>query len=299
MAKIFSASPFHKKILLWYSVNKRSFPWRKTRIPYRILLSEIMAQQTQISRVEVYYSRWLKKFPTFSALAKASTATVLREWSGLGYNSRALRFHKLAKIVSSEFHSRLPQHTDELQKLPGIGRYTAHALCCFAFGKSIPVVDVNVKRVFTRWTKKVRSAAEQVSDEKTWELAGSSLPRMKVYEWNQSLMDLGGLICTARNPKCHQCPVSTNCASAFSKVFLQKEKKKVNMEPLWKGIPRRLHRGKILKLLHHHSFSPVEITASLWSTNTPRDVLWTTSVLEKMEQDGLLSVRNKRYSIAH
>ncbi len=312
MPKIISASPFHKKIHTWYFRTRRKFPWRKTRLParqtavglagqagnpYRILLSEIMAQQTQVSRVVEYYKRWLKKFPTFSALANASAADVLREWSGLGYNSRALRFHQLAKIVSTEFHSRLPQRPDELQQLPGIGQYTAHAVACFAFGKNIPVVDVNIKRILTRWTKKIRSASEQMKEHEAWNTAKQFLPTKHAYEWNQSLMDFGAAICTARNPKCNVCPVASLCLSACSKVFLQKEKKKNKSEPSWKGIPRRLYRGKILKLLHHHSFSADEIAVLLWGTRLQRDIVWTESVLNKMTRDGLLSTRNGKYFI--
>jgi len=256
-----------------------------------------MAQQTQVSRVAEYYRRWVKIFPTFSSLANATTGDVLREWSGLGYNSRALRFHQLAKIVSTEFHSRLPNNPDDLQKLPGIGRYTAHAVACFAFEQHVPVVDVNIKRILTRWSKKVTSSLEQVNDDRAWYLAEKFLPPKRAYSWNQSLMDFGALVCTARNPGCDKCPVSLYCASAFSKSFLQKEKKKVKIEPVWRGIPRRLYRGKILKLLHYHSCTAETVAALLWSNHTQSDISWTALLMEKMKMDGLLSFHKGKYSI--
>jgi A/G-specific adenine glycosylase len=289
----------HKKIFRWYTSQQRSFPWRTTRAPYRILLSEIMAQQTQVRRVAVYYRRWLKRFPTFTALAGASVSDVLREWSGLGYNSRALRFHQLAKFVSSELHSRLPRSTDELMKLPGIGRYTAHAVACFAFEAHVPVVDVNIKRILTRYSKRISSSSEMMNDDDAWVLAERSLPKQNAYDWNQALMDLGGTVCTARNPKCSECPVNTSCASAFSKIFLQKQIKKKKVEPSWKGIPRRIYRGKILKLLHFHSLSAEEIAGILWENSNSKDVVWLNEVLGVMVKNGLLSMSKKIYSITH
>ena len=297
MTTSISVSPFHKNILLWYSRHRRPLPWRNTRQPYRILLSEIMSQQTQVSRVAQYYRDWIKMFPSFSSVANASAADILRAWSGLGYNSRALRFHRLSKIVAEEYRSRLPERIDELQNLPGIGRYTAHAVACFAFGKNIPVVDVNIKRLLTRWTKKVGTVSEQLNDNSAWILAENFLPKNKAVEWNQSLMDLGALVCTAQKPSCGDCPVSKYCASAFSKAFLMKNKKKISTEPLWRGIPRRLYRGRILKLLHHHTCSAPDVAALLWSGHTARDIVWTASLLKKMADDGLLSSLNGTYSI--
>ncbi len=298
MTTVRSAAPFHTKIIRWYARNGRTFAWRRSRDPYRILLSEIMSQQTQVSRVAEYYKRWLKIFPTFSSLAKAPAADVLREWSGLGYNSRALRFHLLAKIVSEQFRSRLPRDPASLQTLPGIGRYTAHAVACFAFEQQLPVVDVNIRRILTRWTKKVVRSSEQMSDERAWSVAQKFLPRNDVFTWNQALMDLGGLICSARRPKCGECPVATECRSAFSKAFLMKEERKEKTEPTWRGIPRRLYRGKILKMLHHHAFTAEETAAQLWEGYTRNDIRWTSELLKKMQQDGLLSLRSGKFSIA-
>jgi len=256
-----------------------------------------MAQQTQVSRVVEFYHRWLKRFPTFAVLANASQSDVLREWSGLGYNSRALRFHQLAKQVTVQFHSRLPKKLAELQQLPGIGKYTAHAAACFAFNASVPVVDVNIRRIFTRYSKKVSSASEMMDDGAAWKFAEQVLPKKNAYNWNQALMDLGGMICTARSPKCSECPVNSTCASAFSKTFLQKYVSKKKNEPSWKGIPRRIYRGKILRLLHFHSLTVEEIAGLLWNSVSSKDMVWLTGVLNVMVKNGLLNLTKKKYSI--
>lgn len=256
-----------------------------------------MAQQTQVSRVVLYYRQWLKKFPSFSVLANAAPSDVLREWSGLGYNNRALRFHQLAQLVSSQFHSRLPQTPDELQQFPGIGKYTAHAVACFAFNAHVPVVDVNIRRILTRHSKKISSVSEMLSDVDAWKFAEQALPKRNAYDWNQALMDLGGMICTARNPNCAECPVNSTCASAFSKTFLQRSVVKKRQEPSWKGIPRRIYRGKVLKLLHFHSLSAEAIAGLLWSTYGSKDIAWLSDVLDTMVRNGLLTMVKKKYSI--
>jgi A/G-specific adenine glycosylase len=290
-----SAVQFHTAVLRWYATHRRALPWRRTADPYRIILSEIMAQQTQVSRVALYYKKWLKLFPTFTSLAKAPAADVLRAWSGLGYNSRALRFHALAQTVSREHRSRLPHDPELLQKLPGIGRYTAHAVCSFAFGMRVPVVDVNIRRILTRWTTRVKRADETLTEKEAWLVAEALLPQKNSGDWNQALMDLGAMVCTARKPKCGDCPAAEMCRSASSPVFLTAPEKKKKNEPSWRGVPRRLHRGRLLKLLHHHSLTAEEAAASLWSDAAERDAEWVEALLLMMVRDGLLIRRGARY----
>lgn len=249
----------------------------------------MMLQQTQTSRVVEFYKRWLKKFPSFSSLARASAGEVLREWSGLGYNNRALRFHRLANIIAERFHSQLPRDPVELQKLPGIGKYTAHAVACFAFRKPVPVVDVNIKRVLTRVSKPVRSSVELLHEQTAWQLAGKFLPERNAYQWNQALMDLGATLCTARNPQCKKCPLKNYCRSAFSPSFSKRIGREKKQEPSWKGIPRRLYRGKILKMLHHHSLDVQNIAVQLWKNHDDKDLEWLNGVLAQMKRDGIVS----------
>lgn len=261
-----------------------------------------MAQQTQISRVVIFYKNWLRKFPTFSALAVATKPAVLRAWSGLGYNNRALRLHALAKQVSNEFNGSLPKGVDELLQLPGIGKYTAHAIACLAFGKIVPVVDVNVRRFYSRVLWKSRSATDLRPESEIWEIAAHYLPKRRAAEWNQALMDIGALICTARNPKCEVCPVHTLCVSAFSKTLRINKKTEKKKEPSFKGIPRRIYRGRILKALHDKPLTSRQIAGRVVDHFQQSDVQWMNEILEKMKGDALITIQGsgarKKVSIA-
>lgn len=288
-----SISATQKKLLRWYKQNKRSLAWRKTSNPYRILLSEVMLQQTQVSRVTLYYRKWLQKFPNFRSLATASTREVLMQWSGLGYNNRALRLQQAAKVVVQKYHSRLPKTIEELEKLPGIGKYTSHAIACFAFHQNVPVVDVNIQRIVER----VFFRSKRIASDAAWKQAEKILPRNKACEWNQALMDFGSLVCTARNPKCGKCPIQKECRSAFLPA-LHRAVKKEKKEPSRHGIPRRLYRGKILKMLHDHFLTEKEIALQLWKLVSEEDRMWLKELLRKMIEDGLLKKIHSRYGIA-
>lgn len=290
--------PLHRSLLRWYAKHRRPFPWRSTHNPYAILLSEIMLQQTQADRVVSFYSRWLKQFPTITLLASSLVSAVLRAWSGLGYNSRALRLHRLAVIVERQYHSKIPDSIEALQQLPGIGRYTAHAVSCFAFGANVPVVDVNIRRILTRISKQIRRTDEMLAERDAWNTAARFLPRRNAYDWNQALMDLGAALCTARAPRCADCPLKKYCLSACAPAFAVTVKKGKIPEPARKGIPRRLYRGRILKMLHRHRFSAQHIAAELWPTHTIYDRRWLQQVLATMCNDGLLKKQGSFYSIA-
>jgi A/G-specific adenine glycosylase len=297
-----NSRPLHSKVLHWYKKNARRLPWRGSKNPYRILLSEIMSQQTQVSRVVVFYKGWLRKFPTLSAVAKASKPDVLRQWSGLGYNSRALRLHALANHVTENLKGALPRTVDGLLQLPGIGRYTAHAIACLAFGENVAVVDINVRRIYSRLCWKVRSAAALKPEPGIWKIAKSYLPNRKAAEWNQALMDLGARICTARNPKCEICPVNAQCASAFSKALRKKPTFEKRTEPSFKGIPRRIYRGRILKALHDKPLTSRQIGIRVVDHFQQDDLKWMNEILEKMKVDTLISIHGagtrKKVSIA-
>jgi len=184
----------HQAVLAWYDRAGRGLPWRRTRDPYAILVSEVMAQQTQVARVVAYYERWLERWPTVAALAAADPAEVLRSWVGLGYNVRALRLQAAARIVACD---GWPRDVAGLRALPGVGPYTAAAVASFAFGERIAAVDTNVRRVASRIG--VEPAA--------------LLPDRRHADWNQAAMELGAAICTARTPRCERCPAAPWCAS--------------------------------------------------------------------------------------
>ncbi len=206
---------FTRKLLAWYTRNGRDLPWRSTRNPYAILVSEFMLQQTQVSRVLEYYPRFMKRFPTIERLASARPKAVMEEWDGLGYYARAKNLHKLARVVSKTRNGRLSDKPDELQELPGVGRYTAGAVACFAYEKPVPTVDTNVRRVLTRvFVKSERG----MRNAELWDLASRILPKhgKRAWRFNQALMELGALVCTARKPKCPECPVKRDCLAVRS-----------------------------------------------------------------------------------
>ncbi|MCX6138614.1 MAG: hypothetical protein NTV54_14095 [Ignavibacteriales bacterium] len=250
-----------------------------------------MLQQTQVARVTLYYRDWLRLFPSFRALAAASKRDVLQAWSGLGYNSRALRLQSLARIVADQQRGRLPADTILLQQLPGIGKYTAHALGCFAFGLSLPVVDVNARRILTRLFSKVTAADEMLDEKCAWEIAASILPRDAAYDWNQALMDLGAGTCTAVNPVCDACPFTDRCSSSHLPVLRLRSVRTPRKEPSFHGVPRRIVRGNILKILHAQSREVAELRSSLSVRLRRHELL---AVLSAMQRDGLIEVRKLR-----
>ena len=205
------AAAFRRSLLRWYRRHARDLPWRRTRDPYHIVVSEFMLQQTQVSRVEAYYHRFLERYPTIHALAAAPPAAVRESWDGLGYYRRATNLHRLAQAVVEEHAGVLPSDPAALQRLPGVGRYTAGAVACFAYEQVAATVDTNVARVIRRaFHPRLggRSAARQV-----WSTALAILPKRGKLAWevNQALMELGALICTARVAKCEACPVRRAC----------------------------------------------------------------------------------------
>jgi len=181
---------FQEKILAWYSLNKRDLPWRKTRDPYSILVSEIMLQQTQVERVIPKFTGWMSAFPDVSSLAKASQRDVLALWSGLGYNRRAMYLHKTAQVIVDEYQGVFPRELQTLQKLPGIGTYTSAAVLCFAYNNQIPVLDTNIKKVITHEF----FSGNMPSEEMLFDVAQKILPVGKAYDWNQALMDYSRII---------------------------------------------------------------------------------------------------------
>jgi len=188
---------FQNRVLRWYKQNQRDLPWRKTRDPYNIFLSEVMLQQTQVERVIPYYNKFLKALPNFSALAKANNKTLLRLWSGLGYNSRVLRLKQCAQQILKKYNSQLPNQKTDLQKLPGIGPYTASVILAFAYNKETPVIDTNIRRILIHEFQ----LSKQISDTKMEEIATILIPKGKSCIWHNALMDYGALELTARKTK--------------------------------------------------------------------------------------------------
>ncbi len=211
-------------------------PWRRTRDPYKILVSEIMLQQTQVERVRTKYAQFLKRFPNVHALAKSPLGEVLTLWSGLGYNRRAKYLHECAKMVVSEYCGKFPDDFEELKKLPGIGISTAGALLAFSFGHETPMIDTNIRRILVRvfFKKKIPS------DKDLYVFAQTLIPKGKGRAWNYAMLDLGALCCTARNHS-PGCPLMKFHGKVGDFVYKKPQTKFKDS--------RRFYRGQILKLL--------------------------------------------------
>lgn len=194
-----------RRLLSWYTTHGRVLPWRGETDPYKILVSEVMLQQTQVDRVIPFYERFLKTFPTTKKLATASPASVIRLWGGLGYNRRALFLQKTAQAVMER--GGWPRTIEDLQTLPGIGPYTSRALAAFSFGVRTSVVDVNVRR----WIERVLFGARTPANDVVQSVADTLVPKNRSYDWNQAIMDFGASVCTAKNPKCVICPLANMC----------------------------------------------------------------------------------------
>jgi A/G-specific adenine glycosylase len=202
----FRPSTFHFRLLAWFTQNKRNLPWRETRDPYAIWVSEIMLQQTQVATVIPYYKRWMERFPTALALAEANDQDVLALWQGLGYYRRCRTLLEGARVVAMQ---GFPVNSEGWQKIKGVGRYTAAAIASIALNEAVPLVDGNVERVFARLTA-CDSARPELTN-KAWAWAEKVLCHTRPGDWNQALMELGATVCTPNNPSCKTCPVQPDC----------------------------------------------------------------------------------------
>ena len=205
-----------QRLLAWYRTNARQLPWRETRDPYAIWISEIMLQQTQVATVERYYSKFLAAFPTVRALAAAREQKVLRLWEGLGYYRRARQLHAAAKIIVAEDDGRFPNDLETLRRLPGIGRYTAGAILSIAFDIPAPILEANTIRLLCRLLALRADPTSNAAQKLLWQTAEELLPASEVGHFNQALMELGSLICSPRDPRCDQCPLNSLCPTYAS-----------------------------------------------------------------------------------
>jgi A/G-specific adenine glycosylase len=281
---------FQKQILDWYQKNQRDLPWRKTRDPYRIFISEVMSQQTQLSRVIPKYEAWIEKFPTIQSLARAKVSDVLHYWSGLGYNKRALNLKKTAEIITEKYDGGFPQSEKELLSLPGIGQYTARAVLCFAFDQQIAVVDTNVRKViltqilnsenpkdsknqdFTLADRNTISE-KKVDDKTIQEIATQLLPAGHAYEWNQALMD-------------------------YAANVLKKEKIPIPKQSKFQG-SRRYYRGQILKvLLQKKKVAVTDIGFLIKKDFTENEKEWLQKLLDELVTEGFIIYKNNTILLA-
>ncbi len=202
---------FRRRLLGWFRRHARDLPWRRTRDPYHVWVSEIMLQQTQVATVVDYFNRFLAAFPTIDALAAADEQDVLRLWEGLGYYRRARSLHRAAGLLSCENNGRFPHEMESVRRLPGIGRYTAGAILSIAFDQPHPILEANTIRLHSRLLAYPGPTHNTDAQQLLWQMAAAVLPRRGVGELNQALMELGATVCLPRQPLCHVCPVASLC----------------------------------------------------------------------------------------
>lgn len=282
-------------LLSWFDANRRDLPWRRTRDPYAILVSEVMLQQTQVDRVIPYYGRFLERFPTVDALAEAAPAEVIRLWSGLGYNRRAINLQRTARAVVEEHAGRFPRDLATLRSLPGIGPYTAGAIACFAFEEPVAFVDTNMRRVIHRLVLGPDLPAPLAGERGILAAAEQLVPPDDAWRWNQALIEFGALQCTARKPACVVCPLQRACA-AFPEIqsnirALPPGTRKKN-EAAFAG-SNRYYRGRVVEALRAAGDRPVSI-AELGARVRPDfrsdDAPWLLEVVRGLERDGLARI---------
>ncbi|MEP7295151.1 MAG: A/G-specific adenine glycosylase [Burkholderiales bacterium] len=239
------ARGFAAPLIAWQRTHGRhTLPWQNTRDPYRVWLSEIMLQQTQVATVLGYYDRFLQRFPDVAALAAASLDDVFALWSGLGYYSRARNLHRCAQAVVAEHGGRFPASSELLMTLPGIGRSTAAAIAAFCFGERVAILDGNVKRVLTRVLAFEGDLAEAKQERALWTEATALLPARDIERYTQGLMDLGATVCTQRAPSCLLCPVRGHCRAAQAGTQVRypiktRKLKRGTREHVWLGLTWR------------------------------------------------------------
>tara|TARA_Y100000310_G_scaffold334233_1_gene413469 strand:+ start:4626 stop:5417 length:792 start_codon:yes stop_codon:yes gene_type:complete len=254
-----NSKQLQSKILSWYKVHKRDLPWRKTSDPYKILVSEIMLQQTQVDRVIPKYLAFLKAFPSINALASAKTDDVLTLWSGLGYNARAIRLQKTAQVITKDFKGKFPKDRDVLLTLPGVGPYTANAVLSFAFNLPFPCIDTNIRRILLHELQ----LPESTSITKLYSIAESLIPKNKSCIWHNALMDYGSSVLTAKK-------TGIKALTKQSK-FLHS---------------RRWYRGQIMKIVVKEK----KISLNKLSKLLKKEKTFLVSILDELQKEKLVKV---------
>ncbi len=285
---------FQTGLLAWWQQNLRDLPWRHTRDPYRILISEVMLQQTQVDRVIPYYHRWLEHFPSAQALAEAPTAEVIQLWAGLGYNRRAVNLQRTARAVV-ERGGAFPTDVETLKSLPGIGPYTAGAIACFAFEQDVPFIDTNMRRVLHRIFLGPELPVPLANDREITRLAAKALPEGRGWDWNQALIEFGALHCTARKPLCVVCPLQLECAAypAIQSLIMEQPRgAKAKKEGPFKESNRHF-RGRVVDALRDRreaGLTVAELGPIVQPTFVEADVPWLLEIVHGLERDGLAAI---------
>ena len=293
-----NTTDYQKKVLEWFDIRgRKDLPWQQNKTPYRVWVSEIMLQQTQVSTVIPYFERFMGRFPDVISLAKAAEDEVLHQWTGLGYYSRARNLHRAAKRIADEFEGQFPDSLDALQQLPGIGRSTAGAILSIAFQKPTAILDGNVKRVLTRLYNIAGYPGDKKISDHLWKIAEALTPAERVADYTQAIMDLGATICVRGKPQCTQCPLNTLCEAypaGTAKALPCPKPKKI--------LPIRQSAFLILQNNHHVLLqkrpSP-GIWGGLWSLPECQHALSQTDIADFCHQEwNIKKVKIKKIKLA-
>ena len=291
-------------LLAWFDSNARDLPWRRTRDPYHILVSEVMLQQTQVDRVIPYYRAFLDRFPTLEVLAAAPVADVIKAWAGLGYNRRAVNLQRTAQAVVSEHGGIFPRDVEALRRLPGVGPYTAGAIACFAFEQDTAFLDTNMRRVLHRLFVGVDVPRPTVPDQEVLRLAAAVVPTGRGWTWNQSLIEFGALHCTARRPACVVCPLQRQCRAypAIQGAIAELPRgARLKPETPFAG-SNRYYRGRVLAALRDlpadagNGVDLRTLGSRVRADFTDADVPWLYEVVRGLTRDGLAQAAEDRPS---
>lgn len=283
-------------LLRWFQDVQRDLPWRRTRDPYAILVSEVMLQQTQVDRVIPYYARFLERFPTAHDLAEAPVAEVIKLWAGLGYNRRAVNLQRAAQVVVAEHDGQFPSDPEELRKLPGLGAYTSGAVAAFAFERDVVFLDTNMRRVITR----LMFGTESVPEREVLAVAQELLPPGHGWVWNQALIEFGALQCTARKPACIVCPLTSQCA-AFPHIQSALATARPRSRPAERfETSSRFYRGRIVEKLRElpagdeQGIPLASLGPQLRDDFSETDLPWLANLVQGLQRDGLAALAEER-----
>ena len=300
----------HGALLEWFAGYGRDLPWRHTRDPYRIMVSEIMLQQTQVDRVIPKYLAFLELFPSLDALAVAPTAEVIRAWAGLGYNRRAVNMQRAARAVLEAYSGQFPRDMAALLKLPGIGPYTAGAIACFAFEQDVAFIDTNIRRVVQRlFVGPEESGA--AGEARLLAIARDAVPAGQGWAWNQTIMELGALICTAAAPSCWRCPVQAHCRAYAARRAADEQLFSGESAPMRQRVRRvaerresaysgsnRFYRGRAIEALRQlapgEALPLVALGRQLKDSFSEDDMPWLRTLVDALARDGLLALDDER-----
>lgn len=241
----FRKEQFRRALGNWFRQYGRDLPWRRTRDPYAVLVSELMLQQTQVATVIPYYHAWLRRFPDFATLSRASDDEVLHAWQGLGYYARARNLRATSQKVVDEYGGRFPRLIEQMQQFPGIGKYTAHAIASFAFDQPVPIVEANTARVLSRLFNRRVAIDSNAGRTTLWKDAAMLVPKSNARMYNSALTDLGALVCLPRKAKCDICPVEKFCGAKDPEA-LPVTRPRLRVRRLRENHALMLRRGKML-----------------------------------------------------